>query len=115
MVDERTDQRTRQIYASIREDIYLAAKARAAELRMPLKRFIEVALESVLAGEGIAAQPDSIPSPVSAPSIWDDEYLRMQVQQPVGAPVKLTREEAERVVQASFGAGVPVSEDASDG
>ena len=39
----------------------------------------------------------------AAPSIWDDEYLRMQVQQPLGSPVELTKEEAEKVVRGAFG------------
>ena len=91
---------TRQIFASVREEIYLAAKARATELRMPLKDFVEMALEMALTG-----QDASSASPSSDPSIWDDEYLSMQAAQPVGSPVELSREEAERVVRAAFGSG----------
>ena len=88
---------TRQIYASVREEVYLAAKARAAELRVPLRELIEMALESTLTGEGQPV-PSTDPSiSRSRPSIWDDEYLRMQTEQPIGSPVELTREEAARV------------------
>ena len=90
---------TRQIYASVREDVYLAAKARATELRMPLRQFIEMALELVVAAqdEPVGARPQ--------PSIWDDEYLGMQASQPLGSPVEMTREEAAQVVKGTFGAG----------
>ena len=47
----RNNQPTRQLYAQIREDVYLAAKARAAEMRVPLREFIESALESALSGD----------------------------------------------------------------
>ena len=89
---------TRQIYASIREDVYLAAKARAAELRVPLRELIEMVLESALAGEGQSALPGVERSPQPRRSVWDDEYLNMQSQQPLGSPVELTSEEAARVV-----------------
>ena len=102
---------TRQIYASIREDLYLATKARATEMRMPLRQFIEMALELALTGqERSAPHPAARPAP---PTIWEDEYLRMQAQQPVGSPVELTREEAEKVVRASFGPGP--ADSSSDG
>ena len=88
---------TRQIYASVREEVYFAAKARAAELRVPLREFIEMALENALAVEGQPVQQVGQSSPRHRPSIWDDEYLRMQAQQPLGSRVELTREEAARV------------------
>ncbi len=103
--DNNTDMPTRQIYASIREDVYLAAKAKATELRMPMKRFIEQALLLALSGQGDLQQPQggSTITPLSPPSIWDDEYLRMQASQPVGSPVELSEEEAAEIVRASFG------------
>ena len=101
---------TRQIFASVREEIYLAAKARATELRIPLKRFVEMALEMALTGQDAPSAP-----PPSDPSIWDDEYLSMQADQPVGSPVELSREEAERVVRAAFGAAPPRDSPASEG
>ena len=90
---------TRQIYASVREDIYLAAKARAAELRVPLRELIETALARLLTDEG--AEAIEAPAERSAPrprsSVWDDEYIGMQARQPIGSPVELTREEAARI------------------
>ena len=98
MASSHRNEKTRQIYASIREDLYLAAKARATERRIPLRAFIEHALEQVLSGNSTAPQADS--------SVWDDEYLEMQAQQPVGSPVELTKAEAETVVRAAFGSQV---------
>ena len=96
MVQANESDRTRQIYASVREDLYLAAKARAAELRVPLREFIERALELAL-GE---REDKQVRADRSA---WEDDYLRMQTQQPLGSPVELTKEEAKKVAKASFG------------
>lgn len=98
-------QPTRQLYATIREDIYLAAKAKATELRLPLRRFIEDALELAIAG-GAAAQAASetrlqAASPAQ-PSVWDDQYLAAQARQPLGAPVELSADEARRVALSVF-------------
>ena len=95
MVKSENDNKTRQIFASVREDLYLAAKARATELRIPLREFIEQALELSLSRRSRNTQAE--------PSIWDDDYLRMQAEQAIGSPVELTGEEAERVVRAAFG------------
>jgi hypothetical protein len=99
MPRKKSDAPSRQIYASIREDVYLAAKARAAELRMPLRQFIEMALELVVAAQDA---PDQTPTVGS--SIWEDEYLGMQANQPLGTPMEFTRDEAEKIVKATFGA-----------
>ena len=98
MARQKLEGTTRQIYASIPEDLYIAAKARATELRIPLRQFVERALNAVLKEGGEQSPVSSAP-----PSIWDDEYLRMQTHQPLGSPLELTPEEAERVVRASFG------------
>jgi len=91
---------TRQIYAAIREDIYLAAKSRAAELRIPMREYLERALELALGGEA----PQSTVSDASAPSsVWEDEYIGMQARQPVGSPVELSDDEASAIVRGSFG------------
>lgn len=96
MGKQKIDTRTRQIYASIREDLYLAAKNRATELRIPLREFVELAIAFTL-------KKDSTTSVDSeASSIWNDEYLNIQSQQPLGSPVELTREEAKKVVVDSF-------------
>jgi hypothetical protein len=96
-------QPTRQIYASVREDLYLAAKARATELRIPLRKFLEGALELALTGEGRAVSSAEVENrPSRQPSIWEDEYVRMQSQQSVGSPVELSEDEAKRLIRQSF-------------
>ena len=100
------EQPTRQIYASVREDLYLAAKARATELRIPLRRFLEDALELALTGTANGPSPSPMERGQSRqPSIWEDEYVRMQTQQPVGSPVELSEDEAKRLIRESFGRG----------
>jgi hypothetical protein len=91
---------TRQIYAAIREDIYLAAKSRAAELRIPMREYLERALELALGGE---SPEDPVAEPAAVPSVWDDEYIGMQAKQPVGSPVELSEDEASAIVRGSFG------------
>ena len=102
MPKKRLEENTRQLYASIREDIYLAAKSRATALRMPLREFIEYALELALTEEPPEATHVSTRVPARR-TIWDDDFLKQQAEQPVGSEVELSREEAERVVRASFG------------
>ena len=58
---------TRQIYASIREDVYLAAKSRAAELRLPMRRFIEIALANAIEADGAAPMEVWYPEDTSPP------------------------------------------------
>ena len=99
MARNSTQENTRQIFASVREDLYLAAKARAAELRIPLREFVELALDLTLSGQVVSEAEER-----KEPSVWDDEYLGMQAEQPVGSPVELTKEEAKRVAMAAFGA-----------
>ena len=104
MPRKKVEGSARQVYASIREDLYLAAKGRSAELRLSLREFIESALELALSGAERPSKEAEQPSGAqAAPSVWDDEYLRMQVQQPLGSPVELTKEEAEKVVRGAFG------------
>ncbi len=94
MPREKATQPTRQLYAQIREDIYLASKARAAEMRVPLREFIEDALEASLNGGGPTSQTPR--------SVWDDEYLGMQLRQPLGSPVELTADEAREIVREAL-------------
>ena len=94
----KTPENGRQIYATVREDLYLAAKTRATELRMPLRRFIEHALELALSDH---AETPPGPGPGGSPT-WEDEYLEMQARQPIGSPVELTEDEAEWVIRAAF-------------
>ncbi len=91
MPREKVTEPTRQLYAQIREDIYLASKAKAAEMRVPLRVFLENALANAL--EPAATEP------YKEPSVWDDEYIGMQERQPLGSPVELTREEAVSIIR----------------
>lgn len=98
-------QPTRQIYASIREDVYLAAKARATELRLPMRRFIEEALANAINADrstltkltGAQISPEHRPL-----SVWDDQYLETQARQPLGSPLDLSEDEARRVALGAF-------------
>ena len=96
------DGKTRQVFAAIDEDLYLNAKSRAAEMRVPLRELIELALSQLLEGGERQRSPES-EAPAEERSIWDDEYLQIQSHQPVGSPVELATEEAARVARAAFG------------
>ena len=93
MPRQRASEPTRQLYAQIREDLYLAAKARAAEMRVPLRIFLENALTDALERNDSGED-----SPIPSPTVWDDEYLSIQRRQPVGSPVELTQTEASAIV-----------------
>ena len=69
------------------------------------RRFLEQALELALSGaqSNAAARPTS-PESSAVESVWEDEHLGMQAHQPVGNPVVLNRNEAERVLK-EFGGG----------
>ena len=97
MAKEKVTGNTRQIYASVSEEIYLAAKARAAELRLPLREFIEIALENQLTESKKEFEGSDHADELPKTSVWDDEYLNIQAKQPIGSPVELTEEEAIRV------------------
>lgn len=90
---------TRQIYATIREELYLSAKARAAQLRIPMREFLEQALEQALTGERSLVEAPS----AGNRSVWNDEYISMQAQRPVGSPVELTEEEARAIASDALG------------
>ena len=98
MPKSKPDLNTRQLFASIEEGLYLSAKSRAAELRIPMRVFIERALE-------LALELDNTPSNHSNHDkhpIWKDEYLKIQSQQPIGSPVELTSDEATSIISATF-------------
>ncbi len=97
MPRKKNEEPTRQLYAAVREDLYLASKGKAAELRMSLREFVEHALELALSGQQAAgAQPPA----VAPTSVWDDEYIRLQSRQPLGSPVELTKEEAQKLIRS---------------
>lgn len=89
----------RQIYATVREDIYLAAKAKAAELRIPLRELLE---QSLLLMLDVTINDENSTS-TQPSSLWDDEYISMQARQPVGSPVELTDDEAKSIAKNAFG------------
>ena len=96
---------TRQLYASIREDIYLAAKSRAAQLRLPLRRFIEDALVSAIDGDGSIAKEilnEQEASSIGPNTVWEDQYIGAQASQPLGSPLDLSEDEARRVALEGF-------------
>ena len=95
MAKSGSEEKTRQLYASIREDIYLAAKAKAAELRIPLKEFLEKALEQALTGE-LGERADKA-------SVWKRPNLQVLLGDPLGSPIALTPEEAREIVSNAFG------------
>ena len=88
---------TRQLYAAIREDIYLAAKARATEMRVPLRLFVENALRLALKDMSATS-----PTTTEGKTVWEDEYLAMQARQPLGSPVQLTDTESIEVIRSAF-------------
>ena len=99
---------TRQIYASIREDIYLAAKKRTAELQIPMRRFIEDALAMAIAAadtdDGARLIDDAAASEAQRqpPSLWDEQRIGAQVRRPLGAPVDLPDDDARRLALGAF-------------
>ena len=106
MAKRKVEYETRQVYASIREELYIAAKSRALELRMPMREFIAHALEKTLNLEVDATSDSTLVEEEESNrkrSLWDDPYLKMQSSQPIGAPVELTPEESTRILKQSFG------------
>ena len=97
---------TRQLYASIREDIYLAAKSRAAQLRLPLRRFIEDALVDAIDGNNSTLNEsldENEAISTNPMTVWDDQYIGAQASQPLGSPLDLSEGEARRVALEGFG------------
>ena len=84
----------------------MVAKARAAELRLPMRRFIEEALASAInVGLDNSGSPSSEKDLGLSPtkeSVWDDQYLAAQARQPVGTPLALSEDEARRVALEAF-------------
>lgn len=95
----------------------MAAKAKATELRLPLRRFIEDALEAAIRGGVVGQTPSDTPQLLDAtpaqPSVWDDQYIVAQARQPLGAPLELSEDEARRVALSAFDAAVPPAQSVS--
>ena len=104
MAKKKPSTPTRQLFANIDEEIYLNAKSKAASERLPMRTIIEQAL-SLYLGEN---DPHSSSSEMDEGhefnnrTVWDDEYIGMQVNQPLGAPVELTDLEAKRIAREAF-------------
>ena len=82
----------------------MAAKSRAAELRLPMRRFIEEALANAISGDNALGMdsPDATPLKSLRPSVWEDQYIGAQANQPLGAPLDLSEGEARRVALQAF-------------
>ena len=104
MAKKKPSTPTRQLFANIDEEIYLNAKSKAASERLPMRTIIEQAL-SLYLGEN---DPHSSSSEMDEGhelnnrTVWDDEYIGMQVNQPLGSPVELTDLEAQRIAREAF-------------
>ena len=102
MPRKKTKGPTRQLFAAIREDIYLEAKARSAERRISMRTLLEQALTGYLQGNvGDESYVDEIQNS-EKPTIWDDEYIGMQAYRPIGTPVEISEDEARRIAREAF-------------
>jgi len=97
---KKTDGPTRQLFATIREDIYLLAKAKSAENRLSMRSLLEQALLSYLEVKD-ETRKEEVKSEESS-SVWEDEYLGMQADRPMGTPVELSDEEARKIAREAF-------------
>ena len=100
MARKKTDGPTRQLFATIREDIYLLAKAKSAENRLSMRFLLEQALLSYLEVKD-ETRKEEVKSEESS-SVWEDEYLGMQADRPMGTPVELSDEEAKKIAKEAF-------------
>ena len=51
---------------------------------------------------GIDGSPSEYREVVEDSSIWNDEYLKMQSERPVGTPVELSADEAKKIAREAF-------------
>ncbi|MDP7627472.1 MAG: hypothetical protein QF530_06110 [SAR202 cluster bacterium] len=100
MARKKTDGPTRQLFATIREDIYLLAKAKSAENRLSMRSLLEQALLLYLEVKD-EIHREEVESDESR-SVWEDEYLGMQADRPMGTPVELSDEEAKKIAKEAF-------------
>jgi len=89
----------RQLFATVREDIYLLAKAKAAEERISMRVLLEESLEMYLGVSGSHSTSEEV---AEDSSIWNDEYLKIQSERPVGTPVELSAKEAKKIAREAF-------------
>lgn len=89
---------TRQIFANIREDIYIKAKSKAAEQRLSMRDILENSLSLYLniSNESNANLGDS------ENSIWNESSISTQVDAPIGSPLDISEEDARRIAREAF-------------
>ena len=89
---------TRQIFANIREDIYIKAKSKATEQRLSMRDILEKSLSLYL------DIPDNMNAEThnSADSVWDNSTISIQVNEPLGSPIDISEEEAKRIAREAF-------------
>ena len=103
MSRKKIDGPSRQLFAKINEDVYLAAKSRAAQQRISMRALLENALTLYLSSDSPAIPNLENPELSGNKStVWDDEYLRMQAERPIGSPLELSEEEAKDVARRAF-------------
>jgi len=89
---------TRQIFANIREDIYIKAKSKATEQRLSMRDILEKSLSLYL------DIPDNMNAETrnSADSVWDNSTISIQVNEPLGSPIDISEEDAKRIAREAF-------------
>ena len=103
MARKKMDGPSRQLFAKINEDVYLAAKNSAAQQRISMRELLEDALRLYLSSDPSEIYGAHIRKLAEDDStIWDDEYLRMQADRPIGSPLELSEEEAKDVARRAF-------------
>ena len=100
MARKKSDEPTRQIFANIREDIYLLVKSKSAEDRLSMREILEKSLLMYLGSDMGVIESDS--ASTSSSTVWDDEYLGLQAGHPVGTPIALSEDEAKRIALEAF-------------
>ena len=103
MARKKIDGPSRQLFAKINEDVYLAAKNRAAQQRISMRELLEEAIELYLRSD-VAESTDFSGDRLSDrnSTVWDDEYLQMQADRPIGSPLELSEEEAKDIARRAF-------------
>ena len=89
---------TRQIFANIREDIYIKTKSKATEQRLSMRDILEKSLSFYL---DIPIESDETLVP-SKNSIWNDSNISIQVAEPIGSPLDVSEEDARRIAREAF-------------
>lgn len=100
MARKKIDGPSRQLFAKINEGVYLAAKNRAAQQRISMRELLEEAIELYLRSDVTESSGDRLSDRNS--TVWDDEYLQMQADRPIGSPLELSEEEAKDIARRAF-------------